>query len=117
MNDKAGSGESGGEFARRWNYTPPVPIRVSPLFVWPLDLMAVLGWMARQWLVITERSILVLIGLASWFWFQPPLDVTATLAPGWIAGLYGRNLVLMLAVAGGVRIFSTNWVGMTSPVS
>ena len=115
MNDKAGTGEagtgeagneeSGGEFARRWNYTPPVPIRVSPLFVWPLDLMAVLGWMARQWLVVTERSILVLIGLASWFWFQPPLDVTATLAPGWIAGLYGRNLVLMLAVAGGLHLY------------
>ena len=94
----------GGGFAEKWNHVPDVPIQASPLFAWPLDAGAVLRWTLRQWLVVTERSILVLVSLVSWFHFQPPLEVTATLAPDWIAFLYIRNLLLMTAVAGGLHL-------------
>ncbi|XDZ66523.1 sterol desaturase family protein [Alphaproteobacteria bacterium LSUCC0684] len=92
-------------FAGKWNHVPPVPIGVSPLFSLPLDLSAILRWTARQWLVVTERSILILISLLSWIFFQPSLEVTATLSPDWIALLYIRNLVLMIAVAGGLHLY------------
>lgn len=62
-------------------------------------------WMLRQWLVVTERSILVLISLCSWFFLQPPLEVTANLSLEWIGLLYLRNLLLMIAVAGGLHFY------------
>lgn len=62
-------------------------------------------WMLRQWLVVTERSILVLISLCSWFFLQPPLEVTANLSLDWIGLLYLRNLLLMIAVAGGLHFY------------
>lgn len=92
-------------FEQKWNYVPSVPIRVSPLFSWPPNFGAVLRWTLRQWLVITERSILVVISLVSWLFFQPSLDVTATLSFDWVAGLYIRNLLLMIAVAGGLHLY------------
>jgi lathosterol oxidase len=92
-------------FANKWNHVPQVPVGVSPLFSLPPDLKAVLRWTLRQWLVVTERSILVVISLVSWMFFQPSLDVTATLSADWIAALYVRNLLLMIAVAGGLHFY------------
>jgi lathosterol oxidase len=92
-------------FEGKWNYVPPVPIKVSPIFSWPPDLGAMLRWTLRQWLVVTERSVLIVISLVSWFFFQPSLDVTATLSLDWITGLYIRNLLLMIAVAGGLHLY------------
>jgi len=92
-------------FENKWNYLPPVPIRVSPLFSWPPDFSAMLRWTLRQWLVVTERSILIVISLISWLFFQPSLEVTATLSADWVAGLYIRNLLLMVAVAGGLHLY------------
>ena len=94
-----------GSFTSRWNYAPDVPIAVSPLFSWPLNPVQICRWMLSQWLVITERSILILIALGSWFWFQPPLDQMASLSLDWVALLYIRNMVLMIFVAGCLHLF------------
>ena len=94
-----------GDFASRWNHAPEVPIKVSPIFSWPLDLMQICRWMLSQWLIVTERSILILIALGSWFWFQPPLDQMASLSLDWVALLYIRNMVLMIFVAGCLHLF------------
>ena len=98
-------GQEGVHFTSRWNHSPDVPIAVSPLFSWPLDLVAIARWMLNQWLIITERSLLILISLASWVWFQPPLEVMATLSIDWIVMLYIRNMALMVLVAGGLHLF------------
>ncbi|MEM7122527.1 MAG: sterol desaturase family protein [Pseudomonadota bacterium] len=100
----AGQQRRGG-FASQWHYRPDVPIQVSPLFAWPLEPLKIARWIWGSWFVITERSILVVVALLSWFYFQPPLSVTRDLAPGWIAEIYLRNLVLMIIVAGGLHLF------------
>lgn len=93
------------DFRTKWHHLPSVPISLSPIFAWPLDFPAMFRWMLRQWLVVTERSILVLISLCSWFFLQPPLEVTANLSLDWIGLLYLRNLLLMIAVAGGLHFY------------
>ena len=93
------------DFRAKWHHLPSVPISPSPIFAWPLDFPAMFRWMLRQWLVVTERSILVLISLCSWFFLQPPLEVTANLSLDWIGLLYLRNLLLMIAVAGGLHFY------------
>jgi lathosterol oxidase len=92
-------------FADKWNHIPQVPVGVSPMFALPPNFGAILRWTLRQWLVFTERSILVVISLLSWLFFQPSLEVTATLSADWIAALYIRNLLLMVAVAGGLHLY------------
>ena len=92
-------------FADKWNHIPQVPVGVSPMFALPPNFGGILRWTLRQWLVVTERSILVVISLLSWLFFQPSLEVTATLSADWIAALYIRNLLLMVAVAGGLHLY------------
>ncbi len=88
-----------------WNHTPGVPLQVSPLFRWPLRPLDVVRWVWGRWFLISERLILVATAGASLAWFQPPLAVTADLAPGWILALYARNFVLFSLVAGGLHLY------------
>ena len=95
----------GNGFASQWHYRPDVPIQVSPLFAWPPEPLKMARWIWGSWFVVTERSILVIVALLSWFYVQPPLEVTQDLAFGWIAEIYLRNLALMTVVAGGLHLY------------
>jgi len=88
-----------------WNYNPDVPLRTSPFFTWPLRPVEILRWIWNSWFLISERLILVAVAFASLHWFQPSLEETRALAPGWIFELYLRNLALMTLVAGGLHLY------------
>lgn len=88
-----------------WNHVPEVPIRVSPFFSWPPDPAAMVRWIAARWLGLAENVLVLGLATISWLWFQPPLEVAATLAPGWILGLWLRNMALMILVAGSLHWF------------
>ena len=88
-----------------WNHVPPVPLQVSPLFRWPLRPLELLRWVWDSWFLISERLIIVAVAFVSWAYFQPPLEETRTLAFGWVAEMWVRNLVLMTAVAGGLHLW------------
>lgn len=92
-----------------WNHTPQVPLKVSPFFTWPLRPIEMLRWLWNGWFLITERLILVGIAFATLIWTQPSLEVTQSLAPGWIAQIWVRNLVLMTVVAGGLHLYFYHW--------
>ncbi len=92
-------------FERQWAYRPEVPIKVSPFFSWPPDPRRMFSWVVQRWFSIAENSILVIVACVSWFWFQPPLEETRTLAFGWIAEIYVRNFLLLLGVAGGLHLY------------
>lgn len=88
-----------------WNHIPPVPLKVSPFFSWPPKPLDMLTWIWNSWFLITERLIIVGIAFVSFYWFQPSLEVTKTLAFGWIAEMFIRNIVLMSVVAGGLHLY------------
>lgn len=88
-----------------WNHVPDLPIQVSPFFNWPPDPDRMARWIAARWLGLAENVLLLALATISWLWFQPSLEVTATLAPGWIAGLWVRNMALMILVAGSLHWF------------
>lgn len=90
---------------RGWNHVPELPVRVSPFFRRPWRLAEMAGWLWRGWFPVTERLLILLVALVSYVWFQPPLERTAELEAGWIAGIWVRNLVLMSAVAGGLHLY------------
>lgn len=93
-----------GRFARQWNYRPSVPIQTSPVFRLPPKPTAILRWFATRWLALGENLILVGLATFTWFYLQPPLEETRTLAFGWIAEMFARNFVLISLVAGGLHI-------------
>ena len=88
-----------------WHHVPEVPIAVSPFFSWPPDPRRMASWLAARWLRLAENVILVGFALVTWAWLSPSLDTAATLAPGWIAAVWLRNMALMLLVAGGLHWF------------
>jgi hypothetical protein len=66
-------------------------------------------WVGARWFRLAENSILVLIAVLCWSYWQPSLAETRSLAPGWIAEIYVRNLLLMILVAGGLHLFFYRW--------
>ena len=71
--------------------------------------MAIARWFLGRWFWISEKLILVGISFVTVAWFQPALEVTKTLAPGWILGLYLRNLILFTVIAGGLHLYLHHW--------
>ncbi len=104
MGETSGQGKS-SDFSGQWQHTAKLPIQVSPLFVWPPDASSIGRWIWGSWFFITERTIVLIAALISWFFFQPQLEETRILAPGWIALMLGRNLILMTIVAGGLHLY------------
>ncbi|MGB0848360.1 MAG: sterol desaturase family protein [Thiolinea sp.] len=96
-------------FDTQWHYRPNVPIEPSPLFQWPLKPLAIWRWFATRWLVVGENTVLLALALISWFWLQPSLETTKNLSVDWIAAMYMRNLLLMIAVAGGLHLYFYYW--------
>ena len=90
---------------RQWHYKPELPLRVSPLFEWPLNVINALLWIVRSWLPVSERLILVGFACLSWFYATPALEQCVNLEVGWIAEIYARNLFLMILVAGGLHAY------------
>lgn len=89
-----------------WNHAPEqLPIAVSPFFSWPPRPRRMVAWVAARWFALAENAILTGLAVLCWAVFQPSLETTATLAPGWIAAIWLRNIVLMLIVAGGLHLW------------
>lgn len=90
---------------REWNHTPQLPIQVSPLFRWPLRPLAVLKWYADAWFFLTINMAILVMAVASYLWLSPTLAQAENLAPGWVAMVLLRNLVLITLVAGGLHLW------------
>ncbi|MBV2358509.1 sterol desaturase family protein [Thalassococcus sp. CAU 1522] len=88
-----------------WHHVPDVPIAVSPFFSWPPDPRRMIRWIADRWFRLAENAVLTAVALICVAWFQPSLETTRTLGADWIAAIWLRNLVLMIAVAGGLHWF------------
>lgn len=88
-----------------WNHVPDVPIQVSPFFSWPPDPVRMWHWIAARWFRLAENSILVVVALICWTFFQPSLDTAQTLHWQWIGAIWLRNMVLMILVAGTLHWF------------
>ena len=88
-----------------WSYSPDVPVQVSPFFQWPLRPLDMLKWVWHSWFLISEKLLIVGLAFISFYWFQPPLEQTKSLAFDWIGLMYARNLVLMTLVAGRLHLF------------
>ncbi len=104
-----GETEVRSNMSKEWNWHPELPVRISPLFDWPPKPVAVLKWFASAWLPISEFMIYVVIAFCVWTWLQPPLEVTASLEPGWLFALWARNAIMMAVFATSLHLWLYTW--------
>jgi sterol desaturase/sphingolipid hydroxylase (fatty acid hydroxylase superfamily) len=94
----------------RGNWAPAKPISYGPAFDWPPDPKRLVKWLFGfpgyflPWNVLYAGLALFL-----WTWFSPSLETTKELAPGWIAYLLVRNLVLAVLVYGAWHLWLYSW--------
>ena len=90
---------------RGWNCTPDVPIKMPPLFTWPLRPKNIMIWIAQRWFGLAENAILIFVWMITWYWLQSSLQTTKTLDFDWIISPWLRNMILMTLVAGVLQWF------------
>ncbi len=89
--------------SREWNYHPELPLADRSLFRWPPDPKFLGRWMLRNWLMLSERVLMVLLAVICWWALYPSLESAKTFAFGWVAQIWLVNLALMISVAGGLH--------------
>lgn len=95
--------------SREWNWHPDLPVAVSPLFAWPPRPVPTLRWFAGNWLPMTEFMIYALMALATVAYLLPDLSAMAEPGVAWITQIWLRNLMLMIAFAGGLHLWLYRW--------
>ena len=88
-----------------WNWHSTIPIADSPIAAWPLKPLIFFKSLARGWLPISDKLIVVSLSVLTWFFFSPALERCREFEVDWIAQIYLRNLGLLTLVAGGLHLY------------
>lgn len=88
-----------------WAYAPDLPLQTSPLWQWPPRPVAVLKWYWDSWFWVTVTLLVLAIAVASALWATPSADAPLAL----FAGVLARNVLILLAVAGGLHLWFYVW--------
>ncbi|AXI53798.1 desaturase [Sulfitobacter sp. JL08] len=89
--------------SREWNYHPDLPLADPSIFKWPPDPRFLGRWLVCNWLMLSERVMLVLLATLCWWLFYPSLEAAKTFSVGWIFQVWLVNLGLMIGMAGGLH--------------
>jgi len=91
--------------SREWHYHPELPLQDHSVFCWPPEPMFLAKWFACNWLMLSERMMMVLLAIGLWYFAYPSLEVTKSFAVSWILQIWVVNLVVMFVIAGGLHWF------------
>jgi hypothetical protein len=83
---------------KRGNWKPSKVLDYPKVFVWPVQPGAILRWIPDY--LAPWNFFYAAIGVAFWLWLTPPIETTQHFAPSWVAFIFARNLLLVLAFYG-----------------
>ena len=93
----------------KWNHTPDeLPLRVNPLWQWPLNIRAAFEWWWRGWFPLTVSLMIVALSFVLWRFASPTLLETETIG-AWVVWLWLRNLVIVVILAQGLHLVLYRW--------
>ena len=92
-----------GNQSREWNYHPDLPLADSSIFSWPLKPGMLVLWLAKNWLTLSERVMMVFLAIAAWWLLYPALETSQTFAFAWVFQVWAVNMGFMIVVAGGLH--------------
>ena len=80
---------------KRGDWRPFDPIKLPPVFVWPVQPIKFLKWLfGFNGYLWPWNAAWLATSAVFWYLLLPPMDVMATLSPDWIAYLLLRNAVV-----------------------
>jgi sterol desaturase/sphingolipid hydroxylase (fatty acid hydroxylase superfamily) len=89
--------------SKEWNYHPDLPLADSSIFSWPPRVGFLLRWFARNWLMLSERVMMVLLAVVLWLWVYPDFHAANSFQPLWIFQVWLANLALVGLSAGALH--------------
>lgn len=89
--------------SREWNYHPDLPLADPSIFRWPPDPGFLVRWFARNWLMLSERVMMVILAIVLYVIAYPSLETAQNFAVGWVAQVWAINMALMIVIAGGLH--------------
>jgi sterol desaturase/sphingolipid hydroxylase (fatty acid hydroxylase superfamily) len=88
-----------GQRDRRGDWRPAEPLAPTPLFAWPPRPWALARWLfGYPGFLLPWNLLYVAIAALTWQFLTPDLAAMREVEPGWIAALFARNLVLLVAI-------------------
>lgn len=89
--------------SRDWNYFPELPLANPSVFQWPPNPKFLLMWLVQNWLMFSERVLMVALSVALWLFAYPSLDAAKSFSVGWIVQTWAVNMALMIVIAGSLH--------------
>jgi sterol desaturase/sphingolipid hydroxylase (fatty acid hydroxylase superfamily) len=79
----------------RGNWKPFARVVYPPVFVWPIQPLGILKWFfGNPGYLLPWNLIYAVIAVLVWRYLTPPLETMTSFAPGWIAFVLARNVLL-----------------------
>ena len=89
--------------SKQWHYHPKLPVGFYPFFEWPPQPKNWLNFIWNYWLQKSDRTIFLVLAFFTFYFLMPPMEIMATLAPGWVLMVILRDLILFIIVTGGLH--------------
>ena len=89
--------------SREWNYHPDLPLADTSIFQWPPSPRYLAIWFGRNWLMLSERVLMVVLAILLWVFAYPSIEQTTHFGIGWVAQVWVVNLLTMVVIAGGLH--------------
>ena len=89
--------------SKSWHWHPSLPLRLSPIMDMPPRPLALLRWLGSYWLAVSAVTLQFVLAWLVYGYFQPEVETMRTLSLGWIFGIWLRNVILLVLVAGGLH--------------
>ena len=99
------SGSSPRRVRSIWHFTPPLPISLAPFANRSFSPRANFAFLINIWRPFGLRFLLFGASFIIWLWFTPSLDRVSSFELGWMLEVGLRNLVIVVAVTGGLHLY------------
>ena len=88
---------------RIWNYTPQLPLKIAPYWLWPYRPFSALLHLLKSWKPLSTRFLFLVIATVIYTFFSPNLADAKLLSLDWILPIILRNILLLTLIAGGLH--------------
>lgn len=94
-----------------WAWTPALPLQGIPVLVWPPRPAAAFRWFGSASFLGAVAIPFGATAVVTWLYLQPALEQCVNLRADWILQMFGRNLLLMVLVAGSLHLYLHTFKG------
>lgn len=95
---------------KRGDWKPDRLIEYPPVLVWPPRPIGFVKWLiGYPGYILPWNLVYAILAVAIWRYATPSLETMRSFAPGWVAFLLLRNLVLILVFFGGMHLWLYTW--------